>query len=162
MATKNTIDDASHQEWSEAGQTLADQQRRDWYAKSAKIEGDACVGAGLPSGIAPCEPQAPSARSLWPDGSLPVVEAEALSQEWLGRSLKCAAASRKDSAEGRDTHAWCNEVRSATYLLCADELRQRAGLPTSRQPEENAVVSHTGALPDSKISNQVPSPGVGL
>jgi len=28
--------------------------------------------------------------------------------------------------------------------------------------EPNTVVSHTGALPDSKISNQVPSPGVGL
>ncbi len=75
-------------------------------------------------------------------GSLPASEAEALSQEWLGRSLKCAAASRKDSAEGRETHAWCNEVRSATYLLCADELRQRAGLPTSRQQEENAEISH--------------------
>lgn len=73
-------------------------------------------------------------------GSLPASEAEALSQEWHGRSLKCAAASRKDSAEGRETHAWCNEVRSATYLLCADELRQRAGLPTSRQPEENGEV----------------------
>ena len=26
----------------------------------------------------------------------------------------------------------------------------------------NAVVSHTGALPDAKITNQAPSPGVGL
>lgn len=32
-----------------------------------------------------------------------------------------------------------------------------------RSPDgPNAVVSHTGALPDCKISNQVPSPGVGL
>lgn len=75
-------------------------------------------------------------------GSNPASEAEALSQEWLGRSLKCAAASRKDSAEGRETHAWCNEVRSATYLLCADELRQRMGLQISRQPESNAEISH--------------------
>ena len=29
-------------------------------------------------------------------------------------------------------------------------------------PSPNAVVSHTGALPDAKISNQVPRPGVGL
>ena len=70
-------------------------------------------------------------------GSNPATEAEALSQDWLARSLKCAAASRRDSAEGRETHAWCNEVRSATYLLCADELRQRMGLTTSRQPESN-------------------------
>lgn len=35
-----------------------------------------------------------------------------------------------------------------------------SGRMALKQP--NVVVSHTGALPDSKISNQVPSPGVGL
>jgi len=137
MLTKNTIDDASHQEWSEAGQTLADQQRRDWYAKSAKIEGDACVGAGLPSGIAPGEPRAPSARSLWPDGSLPVSSAAALLLRW------------HLEAEQMDKHAkhWGETNEPAIAGLCrgtADglrkclqELRREMGLPYPRQPEEN-------------------------
>lgn len=96
------------------------------------------------------EPQAPQG-SLRCDGvvGLRADEADALSQEWMGRSLKCAARSREDSAAGRETLAWCNEVRSATYLLCADELRQHAGLPIPRQPEPNIPVRHGGAEPRS-------------
>lgn len=85
----------------------------------------------------PSEPAAPLGALGVARGSLPAVDAEALSQEWLGRSLKCAARAREAEKDGKETHAWCNDVRSQTYLLCADELRQRAGLPTSRQPEEN-------------------------
>ena len=38
---RKTIDDATHEEWTE-------EQRRRWYAKSATIEGDSAVGAGFP------------------------------------------------------------------------------------------------------------------
>jgi hypothetical protein len=71
--------------------------------------------------------------------SLPVVEAEALAQEWLTRSLKCNQRNIEARRAGDDDLALANSVRSATYLLCADELRQRAGIPIQRQPEENVV-----------------------
>lgn len=77
------------------------------------------------------------ARSTLATGSLPVVEAEALAQEWLNRSLKCNQRNIEACRAGDEDMALAHSVRSATYLLCADELRQRAGLPIKRQPEEN-------------------------
>ena len=50
----------------------------------------------------------------------------------------------KQSSQAREIEAWALRLR----------------VPVSALP--NAVVSHTGALPEAKISNQVPSPGVGL
>lgn len=49
-------------------------------------------------------------------------------------------------------------VTSKKWAKC-----KRCGERVARRASpQSAVVSHTGALPDSKISNQAPSPGVGL
>jgi len=140
MPTKNTIDDASHQEWSKAGQMPTEQQRRDWYAKSAKIEGDACVGAGLPSGIAPCKPQAPSARSLWPDGSLPVVEAEALERKWSEDVQWWRDRAKSQIEKGHPLLAELSSQSADVLSGCAAQLGRLIAQSKSRQPEENKEV----------------------
>jgi hypothetical protein len=139
MPTKNTIDDASHQEWSEAGQTPTDQKRRDWYAESAKIEGDACVGAGLPSGIAPCENQAPSARSLWPDGCLEVSSAEALLLRWHLEAEQMDKHAKHWGETNDPTIAGLCKGTSDGIRKCLQELRREMGLPYPRQPQDNGA-----------------------
>jgi hypothetical protein len=71
-------------------------------------------------------------------------EAEALSAEWARRSIKCMARAREAEQAGDPLRAALAEVRSSTYLLCSDELRQHAGLPIPRQPEPNVPQSGTG------------------
>ncbi len=104
--------------------------------KKWQPQGPANIG---PSSARPSpEPQGHCERSRLATGSLPVSEAVALADEWLARSIKCNQRCIEACREGAEDFATANSVRSATYLLCADELRQRIGLPISRQPEENA------------------------
>lgn len=81
--------------------------------------------------------EAPPRVVLCPVVGLRAESAEALASEWLKRSINCTFRAAEADAEGRNDLRLANEVRSATYLLCADELRRQAGLPIPRQPEPN-------------------------
>lgn len=57
---RNTIDDATHDEWVAATQPMKLQISKEWCEQAAKIEGDAAVGAGLPSALGLPKLAAPS------------------------------------------------------------------------------------------------------
>ena len=137
MRTKNTIDDASHQEWVEAGLVMTQQERRRWFEKSAKIEGDACVGAGLPSGIAPCKTQAQSARSLWPDGSLPGSSVTRIIEKWEREARGFDRAAYAERECGNRNDALELELRADLARKFVEDLRAETESANKRQPDEN-------------------------
>lgn len=68
-------------------------------------------------------------------------EAEDMAAKWLKRSINNTINAASHRKAGRTEAALVCETWSAAYLLCADELRQHAGLPIPRQPEPNTPVS---------------------
>lgn len=121
---RNTIDDATHDEWVAVSQNMKMEISKEWCEKSAKIEGDAAVGAGLPSALGLPKIAAPSGALVLATGSLPA------SSEWV----RCAA---EEIAE----RSW-QEMQRGLYHLTTDAVEEillrHAARETVRQPEENA------------------------
>ncbi len=64
---------------------------------------------------------------------------------------------RREGFVTRPGNLHCAFKPGTRPLLCRPVTEE-----TGRLLLPNSVVSHTGALPDAKIPNQAPSPGVGL
>lgn len=102
------------------------------------------------------EPQGHSSAFAVADGCLPVVEAEAVAQKWLKRSINNNTRAAEHRAAGRNDAATCCETWSAAYLVCADELRQLTVLPSQRQPEDNAASETRGPVAPKTESGTEP------
>lgn len=82
-----------------------------------------------------------------------------------GAQMREFGAALKRHNEGPDIARLRDDLKFSAdqgpnYLVMTTQEAVRAALAHVDSP--NSVVSHTGALPDSKISNQVTRPGVGL
>lgn len=116
------------------------------------------------SEIAPCETAGPAKVVAAVAGGSPAVPSAYV--RWIATVLHEQAEMRREAAKGwigctLSEIATCKNAARG-FSFCAEILRRHAESMDERQPQENIVVSHTGALSDSTISNQVPRPGVGL
>lgn len=132
---RNTIDDATHDEWVAASQNMKIEISREWAEKSAKIEGDAAVGAGLPSALGlPKLAAQPSALDL-ATGSDEVASAIVEDQECAADLYQAA----RTLMRYRDVpECWTNLQNAAMRWNAAMQARRNAELTKSHQPHQNA------------------------
>jgi hypothetical protein len=68
--------------------------------------------------------------------------AEALARSWESRAEELRIRASDHRNHGRGFSALKNDEHATALYDCVNELRRQAGLPTVRQPEPNAEVSH--------------------
>lgn len=117
--SRKTIDDATHEEWVEVSQNMKMEITKEWCDKSAKIEGDAAVGAGLPSALGLPKLAAQSGALARATCSLPV----SLVEDVATLMQDCAPQVTQWQAQ------W--------LVSLSAKLRAHAARATERQPEEN-------------------------
>lgn len=145
--SRKTIDDATHEEWVAASRNMKMEISKEWAEKSAKIEGDAAVGAGLPSALGLPKLAAPLGALALATGSNPVSPEKFLAI-LIGDTKYRIETYRREQDACRDAKLFAQSSWAEGYadaeektLLMLETLYDRLGFSTERQPESNTEMS---------------------